>query len=91
MKSFKFVGTIYILKVVLPELAALSKVFQKGTVNFGHIVPAINYTTDKLTKIVQEPTPIIDLQIDVQEDGRQHVSSQVTNMKYKFLATLSTH
>lgn len=28
MKSFKFVGAIYILKAVLPELAALSKAFQ---------------------------------------------------------------
>ena len=30
MKSFKFIGTIYILKAVLPELAALSRVFQLG-------------------------------------------------------------
>lgn len=28
MKSFKLIGTIYILKAVLPELAALSRVFQ---------------------------------------------------------------
>ncbi|XP_020615056.1 zinc finger protein 862-like [Orbicella faveolata] len=69
MKSFKFVGAIYILKAVLPELAALSKAFQHGTVNFGHIVPAINHTTDKLTKIVQEETPITQLQVDVQESG----------------------
>ena len=44
MKSFKFIGTIYILKDVLPELAALRRVFQRGTVNFGHILPAITYT-----------------------------------------------
>lgn len=69
MKSFKFVGAIYILKAVLPELAALSKTFQRGTVNFGHIVPAINHTTDKLTKIAQEETPITQLQVDVQESG----------------------
>ena len=46
MKIFKFVGTIYVLKAVLPELAALSRVFQRGTINFGHILPstlAISY------------------------------------------------
>ena len=48
IKSFKFVGAIYILKAVLPEQAALSKAFQRGTVNFGRIVHAINHTTDKL-------------------------------------------
>jgi len=70
MKSFKFIGTIYILKAVLPELAALSRVFQRGTVNFGHILPAITYTTDKLTKIAQDETPITQLQVDIQENGR---------------------
>ena len=70
MKSFKFIGTIYILKAVLLELAALSRVFQRGIVNFGHILPAITYTTDKLTKIAQDETPITQLQIDIQENGR---------------------
>ena len=57
MKSFKFIGTMYILKAVLPELAALSRVFQRGIVNFGHILPAITYPTDKLTKIAQDENP----------------------------------
>ena len=57
MKSFKFIGTMYILKAVLPELAALSRVFQRGIVNFGHILPAITYPTDKLTKITQDENP----------------------------------
>ena len=70
MKSLKFIGTIYILKAVLPELAALSRVFQQGTVNFANILPAITYTTDKLTKIAQDETPITQLQVDVQESGR---------------------
>ena len=70
MKSLKFIGTIYILKAVLPELAALSRVFQRGTIDFAHILPAITYTTDKLTKIAQDETPITQLQVDVQESGR---------------------
>jgi len=83
MKSFKFVGAIYILKVVCPELAALSKAFQRGTINFGHIVPAINHTTDnKLTKITQEVTPITQLQDDVQESGRLG-TCDLQNNKYE--------
>ena len=70
MKSFKFIGMIYILKAVLPELAALSRVLQRGTVNFGHILPATTYTTDKLTKIAQDETPITQLQVDFRENGR---------------------
>ena len=68
--ALKFIGTIYILKAVLPELAALSRVLQRGTVNFGHILPAITYTTDKLTKIAQDETPITQLQFDIQENGQ---------------------
>ena len=79
IKSFKFVGAIYILKAVLPEQAALSKAFQRGTVNFGRIVHAINHTTDKLTKIAQEETPITQLQVDVQESGRLGTCNLQTN------------
>ena len=83
MKRFKFVGAIYILKAVCPELAALSKAFQRGTINFGHIVPAINHTTDKkLTKIAQEVTPITQLQVDVQESGRLG-TCDLQNNKYE--------
>ena len=70
IKSFKFIGLVYILKAVLPELAVLSRVFQRGTVTFGHILPAITYTTDKLTKIAQDKTPITQVQVDVQESGQ---------------------
>lgn len=43
--SSKFIGTIYILKEILPVLSNLSKNFQRGQVNFSHIQPSINYTT----------------------------------------------
>lgn len=70
MKSLKFIGMIYILKAVLAELAALSRVFQRGTVNFGHILPAVTYTIDKLMEIIQDKTPITQLQVDAQQGGR---------------------
>ncbi|KAK2569829.1 hypothetical protein P5673_005680, partial [Acropora cervicornis] len=53
---------------VLPDLATLSRVFQRGTINY--ILPAITYTTDNLTKIAQDETPITQLQVDVKESGR---------------------
>ena len=40
MKILKSIGTICIFKAVLQELAALSGVFQRSTVNFAHILPA---------------------------------------------------
>jgi len=64
------IGAIYILKAVLPELAAVSRVFQRGSINFAHILPSITYTTDKLTNKAQAETPITQLQVDVKESGR---------------------
>lgn len=42
--SSKFIGTIYILREVLPVLSSLSKNFQRGHVNFSHIQLLVNYT-----------------------------------------------
>ena len=43
MKTLKFLGTIYILKEVVPCLTTLSKKFQAGALNFSHVGPAINH------------------------------------------------
>ena len=44
MKTVKFLGTIYILKEVVPFLTTLSKRFQAGALNFSHAGPPINHT-----------------------------------------------
>ena len=61
VKSAKFIGTIYILKAVLPVLSSLSKTFQKGSVNFSHITPSVNYTIGKLSEIAESKSPITEL------------------------------
>jgi len=52
VQTAKFIGTIYILNAVLPILSSLSKTFQRGTINFSHIKPSIDYTLAKLSEIM---------------------------------------
>ena len=49
-----FIGVLYILKGILPVLSILSKVFQKGSISFSSIFPAIKGSKDSLNKLVQE-------------------------------------
>jgi len=44
----KKVGTIHILRDVLPVLSDLSKVLQQGTINFAHINPSNYVCKEKL-------------------------------------------
>ena len=46
MKKTKFLGTLYILKCILPSLSKLSKIFQTGNIDFSQIEPSIQYTID---------------------------------------------
>lgn len=68
MKAKK-VGTIYILREVLPVLSDLSRVFQQGTINFAHIKPSITVCKEKLLALVENKSPIKKLQDDLAEGG----------------------
>ena len=46
-----FLGTLYMLKLVLPHLSTLSKTFQKGSLNFSRISPNIEKTIHKMRSI----------------------------------------
>ena len=46
-----FLGTLYMLKLVLPHLLKLSKTFQKGSLNFSRISPNIEKTIHKMCSI----------------------------------------
>ena len=74
VKTTKFIGAIYILNAVLPTLSSLSKTFQKGTINFSHIKPSIDYTLDKLSGIIQTKAPILDLKKDLLPEGCLNLS-----------------
>ena len=65
LRSLKFIGTIYILSEVLPVLGQLSKTFQKGSVSFAAILPAVNMTKDSLQSLLENETPIEKLQTDI--------------------------
>ena len=72
------VGTICILHDILPVLSDLIKVFQQGTINFGHIHPSIPACKDKLLALATKKVPIKRLQSDLAEGG----SLAFTDIKY---------
>ena len=53
LKKPDFIGVLYILKGVLPVLSTLIKVFQKGSISFSRISPAIKASKDSLNRLVQ--------------------------------------
>jgi len=69
MRTPKFIVAIYVLNQVLPVLTTLTKTFQKGTINFARITPAIKATQSTLDRIVKDDTVITQMQADLAEDG----------------------
>ncbi|XP_052261749.1 E3 SUMO-protein ligase KIAA1586-like [Dreissena polymorpha] len=76
IKTMKFLGTIYILKDVLPVLSNLSRVFQRDTFCFSSIIPEINRAKDKLNGILEEETPLVSLQSDI--DSYTNISAELS-------------
>ena len=56
--AFISVGSIYILKMILPILTTISKCFQAGLVSFAKIVPTLQYAKEQLNQIATSETPI---------------------------------
>jgi len=54
LKKPDFIGVLNILKGVLPVLSTLSNMFQKGSISFSRIAPAIKASKDSLNRLVQE-------------------------------------
>ena len=69
IKMVKFLGTIYILKEVVPCLTTLSKTFQPGALNFSHVGPAINHTQASLEAVKSSQSPLKKLQEDIKPEG----------------------
>ena len=70
MKTVKFLGTIYILKEVVPCLTTFSETFQAGALNFLHVGPAINHTQANLEAVKSSQSPLKKLQEDIKPEGR---------------------
>ena len=96
VESSKSIGTIYILKEILPVLSSLSKSFQRGQVNFSHIQPSISYTNHKLTEIGDSMFPITAHKKDL--EGRLSTcevnlstaqENQLSSLLEKYVAALT--
>ena len=70
METVKSLGTIYILKEVVPCLTILSKTFPAGALNFPHVGPAINCTQASLEAVKSRKSPLKKLQEDIKPEGR---------------------
>lgn len=68
MRDVKFLGTIYILRDVLPILSKLSKAFQAGSVNFSQIIPLVNSTKASLQELLDtnSNTPMKKFALDLE-------------------------
>ena len=55
---FFLIGSIYILKQILPILTTISKCFQAGVVSLAKIVPTLQYAKEQLNKVATMETPI---------------------------------
>ena len=67
---YKFASTLYMLKEVLPLLATLSQVFQKGILDFSHIAPSVAYCKSKLDEVKRNKAFLHQLHDDLQPGGR---------------------
>ena len=68
--SPEFLGTLYLLKFMLPHLSYLSRTFQSGNLNFYRISPNIHVTKTKLQETRAENKVLVKLDKDLGEDER---------------------
>ena len=65
IKNYEFLGTLYLLKDMLPNLSALNKVFQTGSLNFSRIIPSLEKCKSKLQEVERKCTVIENLKNDL--------------------------
>ncbi|XP_029453973.1 zinc finger and BTB domain-containing protein 25 isoform X2 [Rhinatrema bivittatum] len=75
ISSIQFIGTIYILKDIYPILLALTKIFQKGKVNFTTMESSVYYAIHQLNEVVNNKKALIMLKEDLQPEGRLGLSN----------------
>ena len=89
MKTVKFLGSIYILKEVVPCLTTLSKTFQAGALNFSHVGLAINHTQASLEAVKSSQSPLKKLQDYIKPEGRLgSLEMTITDNDKKILGNL---
>ena len=66
LKSTKFLGMLYTLKVMLPSLTILSKTFQTGPANVSRIIRNVSKTKRKLPKLLADHKQLGLLRKDIE-------------------------
>ena len=54
MENFHLLGTLYLMKFMLPHLSILSKTFQTGSLNFSGVIPSLNKTKNKIMAVANQ-------------------------------------
>ena len=63
--NLTFLGTLYMLKLVLPHFSTLSKTFQKGSLNFSRISPNTEKTICKMHSIEEKQQHLNTLMLGI--------------------------
>ena len=92
-RSHKFIGTLYILKEILQNLAVLSKTLQQGELSFAGLPSAVSYCLAKLDDVLRRKDEILaTLSVDLSEDGKFGLAGiQITEASTNFLSDLITN
>lgn len=88
VQNAKFVGTLYILGDVLPILSELSLMFQSGYLNFSQVGPSIEMAKLRLSKVLEEKSPLEKLERDI--DYLTAMSYILQNIEDRFAESKQT-
>lgn len=94
MHSTKFLGTIYVLKEVLPILSKLSTTFQRDRLDFSIMVPMVSLTKAKLSDVGGAPVEALkrDMESFTQMSAEltltDHQENEMNNLGRKYVAAL---
>lgn len=92
MHSAHFIGLLFILHAVLPILGRISRIFQKGYVNFSSIRPTLDCAISELHQIESGKSPIESSNTELKQDGRlellelsnNYVKALIENVERRF-------
>jgi len=92
-RNHKFIGTLYILKEILRNLAVLSKTLQQGELSFAGLPSAVSYCLAKLDDVLRRKDEILaTLSLDLSEDVKFGLAGiQITEASINFLSDLITN
>jgi len=70
MNEAHFVGLVFILHAILPILGRISRLFQKGYVNFSAVSPTLECAISELKEISESKSPINAAKEELKPGGR---------------------